>query len=159
VFFWLLRGRSVAVYGAALALVLGLNVYSLTTGDPSLVTPRSVLGSTPENRAELITYLTSVGLTRIYTDYWLAYPLAFESDERIIPAVMSGGLDRYAAYAEQVRHAERPAFVLIRGTAEADAFWRRLEPVGATAKVEQVSIYDVVYDVDPLTTLVPHRAR
>jgi hypothetical protein len=138
---------------------LALNVYSLATGDPGLLTPRSVRASTTENRAELIAYLTGAGLTRIYADYWLAYPLAFESDERIIPAVMSGGLDRYAPYVEQMRQAELPAFVLIRDSAEAAAFWRRLEAAGMQGRVERVSIYDVVSDVDPLTALTPLRDR
>ncbi len=152
---WRLHARGLAVMVLSLALPFALNAYSLLSANPRFFLPISASESTPQNRAELIQHLKREGLTEVYTDYWLAYPLAFEGEEQVIPAVMSGGPDRYAAYAERVRRSPRPAFVVVRDGREAAAFQERLQSSGARARTVRVAVYDVISDIDPLVSLLP----
>jgi hypothetical protein len=138
-----------AVSALGVMAAFSLNAYTLVTADPYRLLPPSAGASTPETRAELIAYLTNQGLTEIFADYWLAYPLAFESNERIVPYVISGGPNRYAPYAAQVTASSRPSVVLVRGTPLAEAFSEDLESGGPRARIESISIYDVITGVDP----------
>ena len=80
---WVTRQRWIGF--AAPLFVAGflvLNSYSIAALDPRLSLPESATSSNPTNRAELATHLLAGGHDRIYTDYWLAYSMAFESGER-----------------------------------------------------------------------------
>ncbi|MBI4494305.1 MAG: glycosyltransferase family 39 protein [Chloroflexi bacterium] len=151
---WRLRARR-PLFLAALLVPLALNLSNLATADPWLGLPTTAGRSTPENRTELIAFLASQDLTRVYADYWLTYPLAFESQEQIVASVLSNGFNRFTPYAHLVHVAPRPAFVLVHGSREAEAFYARVQSVGARATIAQVSIYDVVHDLDPLDPLRP----
>jgi hypothetical protein len=66
---------------------------------------------------ETIAVLDAHGLRAGYGDYWSAYPLTYLTGERIVvapslPTLWGGPFDRYPAYGEQVRRAERP-FLLV----------------------------------------------
>lgn len=140
---------------AALALPVALNVHNLATADPWLLLPTTAGKSTPETRAELAEFLARRGLTRIYADYWVVYPLVFESRERIVGGVATNGFNRFPPYAHLAYVEPRPAFVLVAGSPEAEAFYARMAALGARGSVERVAIYDVVYDVEPLEPLRP----
>ena len=99
--------------------------------------------------------LESQGIGHIYTNYWLGYPIAFESDERIVPSVISDGFNRYIPYAYYVSVADRPAWVFVADGEEERAFQERLAKAGATWKRADVSIYRVYYDVNPVAPLRP----
>lgn len=151
---WRLRPKRRA-FLAAVLVPLALNVFNLATADPWLGLPTTSGLATPENRAELIQFLTSRDLDHIYTDYWLTYPLAFESEEAIIPSVLTNGFNRFLPYGHLVHVAPRPAFVLVHGRPEAVTFYAKMAQEGARGTIEEVSIYDVVYDVEPLDPLRP----
>jgi len=136
-----------------LAGMMALNLVSLTTSDYRLSLPTNAGESTATNRAELISALQARGIDRIYTDYWLAYPLAFESRERIIPSVWSGGFGRRGSYSHLVFTAPDPAFVFAQDTAGDREFQARLTEVGGHAEVEQVGVYRVYTAVEPLDAL------
>ena len=143
---------------AGLAVGLGvliINLYSLATIDPRLNLPTTAGESTAANRAELLAYLERSGQTEIYTDYWLAYPLMFESQERVLAAVSSGGFDRLGAIAYYVAVSQRPAFVFLSGSPQEAAFEARLAAVRGRAERRQVSIYSVYSRVEPLEQLRP----
>jgi hypothetical protein len=59
---------------------------------------------------QLETYLTSAGTSAGFADYWGAYALDFLTQERIVLAPYNG-LNRIPAYTEQVKLADRVAFV------------------------------------------------
>lgn len=139
----------------AVAAVLALNIWSLATADPRLNLPTTAGDSTAATRAELITYLLEHDLTEVYTDYWLAYPLIFESGERLMAAVNSGGYNRFAPYAHLVATSPHPAFVFVRGSREEQAFLERLREAGGQASIADVSIYRVYSRVTPLDPLRP----
>ena len=82
----------------------------------------------PRSIDPLISTLDGLHLDRVYTTYWIAYRLDFESRERIIAvenkfdrlAVRNGVLEpgpdpfvRYAPYERTVRASKRPAFVFL----------------------------------------------
>ena len=147
---WSLRKRSRALFAAVVAGVLILNAASLLTSNYRLSLPVSAGESTAANRAVLIEYLLERGIDRIYTDYWLAYPIAFESGERIVPGVRSGGFSRRPSYSHLAWTAEGPAFVFAAGTLGDEQFRRDLASVGGTADVDEVSVYRVYTQVRPL---------
>jgi hypothetical protein len=150
-----LRRSRQPVFLAVVCGVLAVNAVSLATSDFRLALPTSAGGSTEANRDELIEYLLAHGLTRIYTDYWIGYPLAFESRERIVPAIRSGGFDRRAAYGHQVWTADDPAFVFPRDALGDREFRQDLATAGGTADIAEVSAYRVYTRVRPLGPLRP----
>lgn len=147
---WQARRWGRPVVGALAAASIGLNLFSLATSDYRLSLPTSAGPSTAENRAVLIQALQERGIDRVYTDYWLAYPIAFESREEIVPAVWSGGFSRRASYAHLVFVEPDPAFVFARGTPGDEAFRARLARLGGTADETTVDIYHVYTQVQPL---------
>ena len=150
-----LVGRHRVAGVAAVLMILVVNVQSLVTADPRLNLPTTASGSTAANRWELLAHLESRGIAAIYTDYWLAYPLMFESDERVLAAVSSGGYDRFAPYPHLVAMSDSPAFVFIRGSVEQAEFDSKLTAFAGSAQRASVSIYDVYSDARPLDRLRP----
>ncbi|MCC7369927.1 MAG: glycosyltransferase family 39 protein [Chloroflexi bacterium] len=150
---WEVWRRRRVLGGLLMALLLGLNVCSLLASDYRLSLPTSAGASTAANRAELIAALQARDIDRIYTDYWLAYPLAFESRERIVPSVWSSGFGRRAVYSHLVSVAERPAFVFAQGTPGDAEFQARLAGVGGRADRETIAVYHVYTHVEPLEPL------
>jgi hypothetical protein len=137
------------------ALLLTLNIYSVVSLEAQMTLPDTAVGSTAENRVELTAFLLERALDRVYTDYWIAYPLAFESEETVLPAVLSGGFDRYIPYAHLVSVFDNPAFVFIAGSREEQAFLGKLEERGGRAVREEVSVYSVYSRVVPLEAVRP----
>jgi hypothetical protein len=133
--------------------MLALNVYSLVTSDYRLSLPTNAGESMAANRAELIAVLRERGIDRIYTDYWLAYPIAFESREAIVPSVWSGGFGRRASYSHLVFIAADPAFVFARETTGDAAFRAHLSAVGGNAVAEDVGVYRLYTRVEPLDAM------
>ncbi len=95
------------------AALLWLNVSGYRAGVPAF--QDFVAGLAEVQQA--IALLDARGLHAGYGDYWSAYPLTYLTGERIVvapslPTLWGGPFDRYPAYAEQVRRAERP-FLLV----------------------------------------------
>jgi 4-amino-4-deoxy-L-arabinose transferase-like glycosyltransferase len=94
----------------------------------------------------IIRALDARGLTDVYTGYWLANRLAFESRERIQDATIGlDGLDRYPPYAEHVAQSTKPA-VILTGE-EAEAFAQFVERTGARADQVRVGPYVIFWDL------------
>jgi hypothetical protein len=150
---WRVGARSRLLAGILFAGLLGLNLFSLATSSPRLSLPTSAGESTAANRAILIDALRARGIDRIYTDYWLAYPIAFESREAIVPSVWSGGFGRRAAYSHLVFIAPSPAFVFARDTPGDAEFRARLAELGGRADPEEIGVYRVYTAVEPLEAM------
>jgi dolichyl-phosphate-mannose-protein mannosyltransferase len=69
----------------------------------------------PDDIGPLIALLEREGQTRVLADYWYAYRIDFESNERIIAT--STGFSRNADYDRIVRAAPNPAYVFVAGSA------------------------------------------
>lgn len=75
----------------------------------------------PSGHSSLLACLREAGVSRGYADYWLAYPVVFLSDERIIlsPAADPEGVDRYPPYSRLVAASDPVGLVWIKdGPAE-----------------------------------------
>ena len=96
----------------SIAAVLAVNIYSV------LSLP-VVTGPSPS----LLTWFAeNPSAGGVYTDYWTGYWLAFESQERIIPVIVSddhrlSGGNRYPPYVEQARAWREPVFLYYTGAA------------------------------------------
>jgi hypothetical protein len=115
---WRLR-----VVGLAVILVMSCAGLAITNGYVE-----SRIGTSddqpPIELTDSITVLEDEGLDRVFTDYWVAYKLTFESGEEIIASPI--GHVRYLPYNELVVGSPVPAYVFVTGTEGAVSFERAL---------------------------------
>ncbi len=108
--------------------------------------------------APAIDVLEREGIDAAYGDYWVAYRLTFESDERVI-ATSSSGVPRYEPYSAFVRASPRSAWVVDAGT-QLDTLTDALGSLDVGARVIGAGELAVVIPdrpVDPME--VPEEAR
>jgi hypothetical protein len=104
--------------------------------------------STTGSLAPLVRALEERGLHDVYTGYWTAYRLAFESEERIRPGIFGiEAADRYPEYTRAVDRSARPAVVL--RDSEASQFRDYLRRVGSRAKIASVGPHVIFWDFEP----------
>lgn len=149
------RLRWPAARWAVVGAVLAFNLWSLITTDPRLWRPEDDLDSTAATRAALIQYLLPQDRHQMYTDYWIGYPIMFETRENVLAYVISGGFNRYLPPADNVQRTPNPAWVFEPGTDAETDFLAQLASVGGSAHVETVGPYRVYTDVQPLSAMRP----
>ncbi|HEX8968788.1 MAG TPA: hypothetical protein VF937_12960 [Chloroflexota bacterium] len=135
--------------------VLAFNVWSLVSTDPRLWRPEDAPDSTASTRAELVQYLVAQDRHQVYTDYWIGYPIMFETRETVLAYVISGGFNRYLPPADNVQRTPNPAWVFTPGLDVEQEFLDRLAALHGRAHFEQVSIYRVYTEVEPLEAMRP----
>jgi hypothetical protein len=140
---------------AVLGVVIALNLWSLVSTDVRLWRPEETPQDTAATRAELVQYLVPQDRHQIYTDYWIAYPIMFETRETVLAYVISGGFNRYVPPADNVQRTPNAAWVFEPGTDSEMAFVDRLAQVGGQAHVTSVSVYHVYTDVQPIEAMRP----
>ncbi len=140
---------------AAVVALLAFNVYSLTSTDIRLWRPEDSPNSTAASRAELTRFLEAHGYRDVYTDYWIAYPLMFESRGEIDAYAVVNGFNRYIPPAYNVQQARNPVWVYVPGTEPERLFLEQLAHVGGTARADDVDGYRVYEDVTPLDRMRP----
>ena len=91
----------------------------------------------------------------MYTDYWIGYPIMFETRETVLAFVISGGFNRYLPPADNVQRTPNPAWVFEPGVDTEGAFLDQLATTGGRARVVDVSVYRVYVDVEPLEAMRP----
>ena len=103
---------------------------------------------------ELIDFLEQVGETRGYSNYWVSYPLAFLSQERLIfiPRLpyhldlrYTARDDRYLPYRALVAASERVAYITTRNPALDDYLRAQFRALGASWEEQQISDFRVYY--------------
>jgi 4-amino-4-deoxy-L-arabinose transferase-like glycosyltransferase len=107
--------------------------------------------------AELIRFLTEQGETRGYTHYWVAYPLAFESDETLIfiPSLpyhlnlsYTPRDNRYEPYNCLVNESDRVAYITTQQTERLNEIIRQqFTERGVTWKEKLIGDYLVFYNL------------
>lgn len=149
------RRAQVAVLAAAI-VVSGFGLHRLhavseADGSPYRIGNVGDLGA-------VIEVLDRKYIDAVYGDYWVAYRLAFESQERII-AAPSWGIDRYEPYTRRVRASPRVAWVVSIGP-QRDALLRRLDELGVQASTQDAGEFTVVIPDRPVRPEeLPDRAR
>lgn len=136
-------------------LLLVVNLIVTLTLDPRLNLPTVEGRSLPYSVRPLVSWLREQEINRVYANYWIAYPLIFESDEEIVASVIGGGYNRYIPYAYQVSVAERPAHVFPAESEEGRAFAVRLEREGVSYRRAEVGGYIVYYDLSKKVEVGP----
>jgi hypothetical protein len=103
---------------------------------------------------DLIRFLREHGEMRGYGNYWVAYPLAFLSDEELIFAPRlpyhldfryTARDDRYLPYDEQVAQAERVAYITTRHPDLDERLRRQFSALGVAWQEIQIGDYHVFY--------------
>jgi hypothetical protein len=143
--------------GLAVAGLLALNLASLLTSNALLWRPEQAVESDASTRAALVQQLVSEDRHQLYTDYWIAYPIMFETRETVLGYVIDGGFNRYIPPADNVQRTPNAVWVFIRGSDEEQEFLDRLAAAGGTARTEDVDIYRVYEDVTPDAAMRPPR--
>lgn len=104
--------RSRMLFAGGLGLLLASNVSSAFHARRHLVDTDDAQVTGP--LGPLLAELRSTGITRIWTNYWAAYRITFESGEKIVAApIPREDTDRYAPIQDAVRAAPEPAIVLL----------------------------------------------
>jgi len=137
----LFRARRAVAFGAVAALV-GFHAIGLARTEPQEHAP------TTGSVRPLIRALDERGIRDVYTGYWTAYRLAFESGERITPGIFGvEAADRYPDYTRVVDQAVAPAVVLHGG--EADQFAEYLRRAGSRAPSVRVGPHVLFWNLEP----------
>ncbi|MBV9169624.1 MAG: hypothetical protein JOZ81_06040, partial [Chloroflexi bacterium] len=148
--------RPVLRWLAVVGLVF-LNVWSLLTTDPRLWRPEDALDSTAATRSQLVDFLVAQDRHQMYTDYWIGYPIMFETRETVLAYVISGGFNRYVPPADNVQRTPNPAWVFVPDTLPETMFLDQLGTVGGQAHISDIGGYRVYTDVQPLAAMRPPR--
>jgi hypothetical protein len=135
--------------------VLALNTWSLLSTNARLWRAEDTPDSTAAARAELAQFLVAGHRHQMYTDYWIGYPIMFETRETVLAYVISGGFNRYVPPADNVQRTPNPAWVFSADTLPERVFLDDLARLGGRATVADVSVYRVYIDVQPLETIRP----
>ena len=103
---------------------------------------------------ELMRFLEAEGETRGYTNYWVAYPLAFKSREQIIfiPALpyhpdlrYTTRDNRYAPYTAAVKRSPRAAYIVTHNAPLTAALRQGFERLGVTWEETRIGDFEVFY--------------
>jgi hypothetical protein len=139
---------------AAAFVIVALNVWNIFATAALVVRPSDLLDSTPANRQQLIQYLDSRDRHQVYTDYWIAQTIMFESKDQIQAAVIADGPNRYLPAADNVAQTPNAAAVFVRDSATDQRFAARIQEVGATASITTVDAYHVYAEVTLLDAVL-----
>ena len=147
--FLALAVAAVAPHRTALSVLAvgmcALSVYSLDRTQ-GLNTPYSGERRMPEDVAPLIADLETRDLRHVYSDYWIGYRLAFESDERIIAA---GG--RNEELTRRVEAAPRVAYVYLDDTRFVHSLRHELTRINQPWQEHAVAGFRVIVPDRPVT--------
>lgn len=93
----------------------------------------------------LVAALDARGVRFVYTDYEIAYALAFLSRERIVasPAAGPTNVDRYPPYTRAVAASPRPAYVFLRDTEASAVFAREMRRAGRAFSRETIREFEL----------------
>ncbi len=156
---------------AWLVTVLGFNLWgtleAALRNPPGITTQFDPVTQVDQSEIDsLIEFLEAEQETRGYTNYWVAYPLAFRSEERLIyiPRLpyhtdfrYTERDDRYAPYRAQVEASERVAYITTHHEALNERIRDTLLGNGIAWKEAEVGDFQVFYalswPIDPASIL------
>ncbi len=107
-------------------------------------------------QAELISFLRENGATRGYSNYWVAYPLAFLSGEEVIYSPRlpyhanldyTARDDRYPVYTKQVETADQIAYITTNHPTLNDVLRHEFTNRGISWREQEIGDYHVFYDL------------
>jgi hypothetical protein len=141
------KGWQARLWAGILVALLVLNLAVTLTLAPQLNLPTVEGQSLPFSVRPLGAWLQEQDIRHVYANYWIAYPLIFESGEGIVAYVIGGGYNRYIPYAHLVSVAEHPAHVFLAGTREERLFAARLEREEIAYRRAEAGGYTIYYEL------------
>jgi hypothetical protein len=87
--------------------------------------------------------LDAAGVTRVYADYWIAYPLTFDTKERIVATPFAS--PRSMAFAAKVEAAAHTTFVVLRGRPQDGALRTELERRHVSFRRVSTGLFEVYF--------------
>jgi len=108
------------------------------------------------NMDELIAFLRAHEITRGYTNYWVAYPLAFSSQEEIIfiPRLpyhtdlrYTSRDDRYPPYQKLVEESDQVAYITTKNSALDELLVEKMQAYGISWHEKWIGDYHIFYDL------------
>lgn len=149
--------RAWALIALALAYQLWGNLESMRLSPARLTTQFYPITQIDHRYdGELATFLRRQGATRGYTNYWVAYPLAFLSQEELLFAPRlpyhadfryTERDDRFPPYLEQVRAAHNPAYITTHHPALDDYLRSQFRVLGVSWAEKRIGDYQVFYNL------------
>ncbi|KPL74346.1 hypothetical protein ADN00_13675 [Ornatilinea apprima] len=149
-----------AAVGAVMAFHGVGTVQSALRNPPGLTTQFYAPAQVDHRYApELIDFLKANQLTRGYTNYWVAYPLAFLSQEELIyiPALpyhpdlrYTARDNRYAPYNDIVAQAEQIAYITTHNEPLNQQLRGEFKRLGAAWEEKTIGDYVVFYHLNPM---------
>jgi hypothetical protein len=147
------RRATIAVLGAAVVLTLISLQQLYVVAEVDRAAGIGTLDLAPTRQV-----LESHHIDAVFADYWIAYRVTFDTDERVIGSPSSGS-DRYPPYDDAARASQRSGWVVVPG-AQQDALLADLEARGIAAEVIAAGDLTVVIPDRPvLPETVPEAAR
>jgi hypothetical protein len=160
-FDWLVRIRGIRV---SLALLLALLLYNASSTLQAAYSDQSGLTTQFDPVArinfsrfdDLIAFMKTNDIDRGYTNYWVAYTLAFRSQEEIIftPRLpyhqdfrYTERDNRYPPYSEQVEASDRVAYIMTHHPDLEAALQRSLAEQGIDFKIAEFDPFTLIYDL------------
>ena len=153
-------GRLIFQYGMLFIILLfqfGGNYQAVRETPPGLTTQFDQITQIDHTKMdELIQFLTQTGELTGYSNYWVAYPLAFLSREELvyIPRLpyhedfrYTARDDRYQPYGEIVERSERAAYITTNHPSLDDFLERQFDEHGIDWKEKQIGDYHIYYDL------------
>ncbi len=130
----------------AAVLLLGFHVLGIARQDPTLMLGISAGERVARSNVRLAGFLEKAGVRSVYTDYWVAYRLVFETGERIRACPFGHVVvERIPAMSDEVARDPNPAFVLLGDAAS--GFRRALESRGLAFRERELPPYHVFLHV------------
>lgn len=139
-----------AIGGLVAAMMLTTSAFAIMNRE-TIFFPSAEDVVIPEDLDPLFDYMTARGIEHVWADYWLAYVLAFESEERIIATPYRGAI-RHGAADAAVRAVPDPAYVFLRGSPTEAVFEREATAQGIPYERHDVygfAIYALGQNVPP----------
>jgi len=134
---WLALLLAAAARGTLPSAVLGAVLVAITVGgllDIRGATRQVADGKpVPDSISALQGALTANHVDRAWANYWIAYRVTFETDERVIVAPPTA--QRYPPYAAEVASSVDPAHIFVTGTSAQRAFEAGLRQRGIAYRV------------------------
>ena len=139
---WLVTGITAAI--------LALNLWSNVAIKPALNLP-NLSGYTLSDNQALVEWFDRKNIHHVYTDYWIGYWLAFESQGRVVPFIIGPnntvGWNRHIPYAVAVEESTDPAYVFLADSPEERAFAQHLGTRGIMHRRDHVLIYTIYWEL------------
>jgi hypothetical protein len=142
------RGSAMRWAGVgAIAGILLLSVYGYAKADRSVIQPWTTEQQVPEDLSPLKAFLDAHDVTRVFTNFYVGYRLAFETQERIVACTDDDPIpELYTPYCRMVREAgPRAGFVM--GPRSARWLTSILDSNGITYRTHTVQGFNIFYDL------------